>query len=100
MGWTKLLNDDTDIFSKKRFVWNFTPAKQIRIEYKNAARLDLYAMDYLNTKRNWWVLAEANNIIFPLDEVIPGLEIDMIALSEPETLDQLLINSELETITL
>lgn len=43
------------------------------VELKFAGRLDQIAALFLGEPRNWWVIAQYNNILDPYSEVIEGL---------------------------
>lgn len=98
--WSRFLNDENDIFTKKRCIWDFTPRKQYTVSGMYVSRIDLIARDTLAQKTQWWILAEANNIIFPFDELTYGKSLNLLAVSEPEIYSQLLRKAAKVTVEL
>ena len=43
-----------------------------RVKINEVCRLDLLAYKYYNNALYWWIIADANNIYNPLEEIAPG----------------------------
>ncbi len=37
--------------------------------------LDLIAFDYYGNERLWWIIAKVNKLLYPQNEVVPGLQL-------------------------
>lgn len=99
MSWGALLQDTSDFFSKKRLILRFATPEKTQLSSKFSARLDLVAQAYYQDKALWWVLAEANNMIYPFEETTADATIILPSASAIETYSQQLdesIESEAE----
>jgi hypothetical protein len=67
--WSSLLNDPLDFFTKKRYTFTQPVSGFATVNSSTRFRLDLIALDNSQAKENWWIYAEANNLIWPFDEV-------------------------------
>lgn len=62
-------------------LWNPPPVRidgdeeRIRVEDGREGQLDLIAFEVYGDRALWWAIGQANQIDFPLEQVVPGLEL-------------------------
>ena len=71
-----LLDDNGDAFFETYNFHQFEYSKDDayhEVTSGEEGRLDLIAFQYYNNPAFWWVIAEANDIVFPMRDVFAGL---------------------------
>jgi len=102
MGWAVLLNDG-DFFKKKRYSYRKEGYSEITVASDEQGRLDLIAQRNLGDKEYWWIIAEVNNLMDPINEVVPGMIIKIPYVSDIAELnttldDAIEVNNPSETV--